>query len=446
MGSRNFNINLILRILLIIISAFILGFIIKENHKAYTKFLLFLIILIQSILLINYINRINKEIVRFLKILGANDSGYRFSTDLKGNFAQLAKILNSTSDLIVNSRIEKEQQYKFLQFVIEHIHVGLLAFNDNGDIQFINSAMKDLLKIKKLETLSDLREINTELVNMIFNKEPEISFQIKIIIENNPYQILVQKKLLKMNNQLVHLVSFQNITAELDKKELDSWQRLIRILTHEIMNSLTPIINLTYSIQRSLKENVNDNEVVNALEDVEIIENRSKGLLQFVENYRKLTKVGKLELANVDISVLLKNTVKVFREDFQISGIECRTEIEDGIYCALDDKLFAQAIINILKNAYEALHDTKNPRIEVVLEKVNNAILIKIADNGKGIENDKLDDIFIPFYTTKENLPDGKAGGTGIGLSFVKQIISLHKGTITVNSKLGEGTSFRIEL
>ena len=435
MGFRNFNINVVVRIILIILTVFVFGIIINEDQKAYTKFLLALLIVIQSILLIVYLNKINKEIIRFLEILNISDSSYRFSSELKGNFATLAKILNNTADLIVNSRIEKEQQFRFLQFVIEQINIGLLAIDERHEIQFVNSALSDLTKKKNIRSITDLDNLNPDLVEIITNDNLETSFQIKIYVGNNPLQILIQKKLLKMNNKRITLISMQNITAELDKKELDSWQRLIRILTHEIMNSITPIINLSYSIRRSLREN--DSDISNAIEDVEIIENRSKGLLQFVENYRKLTRVGKIELKNTNVTELIEKTVKVFKEDFNISGVACTLNLQENIQCQLDEKLFEQVLINILRNALDATVNIKEPKIEVTLKQSGRDRIISISDNGKGIEEEKLDDIFIPFYTTKEK-------GTGIGLSFVKQIINLHKGTISVVSKLEKGTTFNI--
>ena len=333
-----------------VITAIWFGIELHNEQKAYTKFLCILLIVIQSIALINYLHKMNSEIVRFLQILNINDSSYRFSSDLKGNFSKLAKILNDTADIIIDGRIEREKQYQFLQFVIEQINIGLIVFNNHGEVQYINSTFKKLLKIKKVNSINDLKEINIELVNKLTVNQPTLSFQFKLIIENEPVQIFVQKEQIKINDEYINLVSMQNITAELDKKELDSWQKLIRVLTHEIMNSIAPITNLTYSIQRSLKENKellkDQNETISdAIEDVEIIEKRSKSLLQFVENYRKLTRVGKLNLSRSNISELINNVVSIFKEDFNISNIDCELRIEENIYHEVDDKLLEQAII-----------------------------------------------------------------------------------------------------
>ncbi|MBI9053176.1 MAG: HAMP domain-containing histidine kinase [Bacteroidales bacterium] len=439
MGYKRFNLNIFLRIILIVLTAIWFGIELQNDQKAYTKFLCISLVLIQSISLIQYLNKMNSEILRFLQILNIDDSAYRFSSDLKGNFSKLAKILNNTADLIINSRIEKEKQYQFLQFVIEQINIGLMAFNSNGEIQFANSYLKNILKVDSIKNIDDLKELNIELVNSLKLSQAKLNFQIRLTIDNEPIQLYVQKKQIKINSENIHLVSLQNITAELDKKELDSWQKLIRVLTHEIMNSITPITNLTYSIQRSLKESnfdlKNNLAIADTIDDVEIIEKRSKSLLQFVENYRKLTRLGKINIHDANISEILKNAIEIFKEDFKTKQIACELDLDESINCKVDDKLLEQAIINLIKNAAEA----NCTKISLTLRKENNETLVIISDNGEGIDQDKLDDVFIPFYTSKEK-------GTGIGLSFVKQIISLHKGTIVLSSKIGVGTSFIIKL
>ena len=436
MGYKRFNLNIIIRILLIVGTAVWFGIEFHNDQKAYTKFLCVLLIVIQSIAIIHYLNKMNSEIVRFLQILNIDDSAYRFSSDLKGNFSKLAKILNNTADLIINSRIEKEKQFQFLQFVIEQINIGLIAYSSNGDIQFVNSSFNRLLKIKKIKHINELKDLNIEFVNRLSSNQPKLTFQFKVIIEKEPIQLFVQKEQIKINQELINVVSVQNITAELDKKELDSWQKLIRVLTHEIMNSITPITNLTYSIQRSLKENKQkDQTISDAIEDIEIIEKRSKSLMQFVENYRKLTRVGKLNLKRSNINDIILNAVNIFKEDFTRSDIKCELDLNTEVFIDVDDKLIEQALINLLKNSIDA----SSTNIKISMIQSDNQLILEISDNGKGIEEEKLEDVFIPFYTTKEK-------GTGIGLSFVKQIINLHKGIITVSSKLGTGTTFLIKI
>lgn len=439
---RNFNLSIIVRLLLIIATSIWFALEIDNLQKAYTKFFLLTLIIIQSIFLILYFNKINKEIIRFLKLLKTNDASYRFSSDLKGNFTELARILNNTADLLENTRIEKKKQYHFLQFVIEQINVGLIAYDKNGVIHFSNKSFSELLKLKWIKNLSDLRSLDAEFYNNLKKSKPEDLFQNKLNIENNFQQFLIQKKQFKFNNELINLVSIQNISAELDRKELESWQKLIRVLTHEIMNSIAPITNLTYSIRRSLKENVGSEKVQKdvideAIEDANIIESRSNSLMQFVENYRKLTKLGKVSFNEVNVKKLIENSVNIFKEEISNSNIELNLVVDDGIIIKGDAKLLEQALINLTKNAIDALNETENPCINIKAELIENQLIISIEDNGSGIESDKIDDIFIPFYTSKEN-------GSGIGLSLVKQIISIHKGIISVNSGKGKGTTFKI--
>ncbi len=442
MVYRNFNLSIIVRLLLIIATSIWFALEIDNPQKAYTKFFLLALIVIQSIFLILYFNKINKEIIRFLKLLKTNDASYRFSSDLKGNFTELARILNNTADLLENTRIEKKKQYHFLQFVIQQINVGLIAYDKNGLIHFSNKSFSELLKLKWIKNLSDLESLDAEFYNNLKKSKPEDLFQNKLKIENSFQQFLIQKKQFKFNNELINLVSIQNISAELDRKELESWQKLIRVLTHEIMNSIAPITNLTYSIRRSLKENVGSEKVQKgvideAIEDTNIIESRSNSLMQFVENYRKLTRLGKVSFNEVNVKSLIENSVNIFKEEISNSNIKLNLVVDDGIIIKGDAKLLEQALINLTKNAIDALNETENPYINIKAELIENQLVIFIKDNGSGIESDKIDDIFIPFYTSKEN-------GSGIGLSLVKQIISIHKGIISVNSEKGKGTTFKI--
>lgn len=439
MDFKSFNLNLVIRVLLLILTAFLLGLVFYLDQKLYTKILLIILIVIQAIFIVMYLNKMNRELVQFLEVLNYGGASYRFSSSLKGNFTRLAKILNNTSDLIINAKIEKEKQYQFLQFVIEQINIGLLAFNSYGQIQFVNSSLKSILQVNTLTYIDDLKEVNLELVNKIKTETPKLSFQFKIVINNQLMQLYVQKEQIRINNECINLVSFQNISAELDKKELESWQRLIRVLTHEIMNSITPITNLTYSIKRSLQE---DSELSNsigavkdAIEDIEIIEKRSNNLMQFVENYRKLTRLGKINIKESNLVEPVQNALNIFKDDFNKKNILCRYNGSDKIIKNIDDKLIEHAFINILKNAIEA--DCSEIDVSIIEQLDSTHIIVK--DNGKGISKEKLEDIFVPFYTSKEK-------GTGIGLSFVKQIVNMHSGSISVQSEEKKGTTISITL
>jgi signal transduction histidine kinase len=267
-------------------------------------------------------------------------------------------------------------------------------------------------------------------------------------IDNLLQSILVKAIELKFESNVIKLVSFQDITNELDKKELDSWQRLIRVLTHEIMNSISPITSLTSVISGYFKKK--DNESLNPVGNIDpqivsktlsglnTIEETGKGLLDFVDKYRSLTSLPKPNLSKFTIeSLFLK--CKILMESNIPSNIKITASVNPGdISIVADYAQVEQILINLIKNAVEAISGKINGTVKLKALHADDGTLIQVEDNGSGIPGDIIEDIFVPFYTTKEN-------GSGIGLSLSKQIMQNHDGTITVNSVPGKGSEFTLK-
>ena len=266
--------------------------------------------------------------------------------------------------------------------------------------------------------------------------------------DNLLQSILIKATQLKFESNVIKLVSFQDITNELDKKELDSWQRLIRVLTHEIMNSISPITSLTSVISGYFRKKDEDNPIPLELIDHQIvsktlsglntIEETGKGLLDFVDKYRSLTSLPKADFSKFTIDSLFRKC-KLLMESNISDNIKIIASVyPEDIVITADYAQIEQILINLIKNAAEALSGKPDGTIHLKAFYADDAALIQVEDNGIGIPDDIIEDIFVPFYTTKEN-------GSGIGLSLSKQIMQNHDGIILVNSALEKGSVFTLK-
>jgi two-component system, NtrC family, nitrogen regulation sensor histidine kinase NtrY len=448
---NKYFINILIRVIFIVLTSIVLGIVLQHIDGGYYYTLAGVIFLIalQTYLLVIQVNKTNSDLEKFFSSVQDHDSSFRFSEKTKNNsFKKLHDRMNYINTAIQNVKIENERTSHFLQSVVDHVDIGLLSFDLDGRIEIYNRAAKKYLTIQEPRQLSSLKTNNDELFKIITIIKPGQEILHKMKTANLLQSILVKAIELKFENNIIKLVSFQDITNELDKKELDSWQRLIRVLTHEIMNSISPITSLTSVISGYFKKNDDENPVPldkidhqivsKTLSGLSTIEETGKGLLDFVDKYRSLTSLPKPNLSKFTIeSLFLKS--KLLME----SNISDNIKIITSVYPE-DLSLFAdyaqveQILINLIKNAVEALSDKQNGSINLKASFVDDATLIQVEDNGIGISGDILEDIFVPFYTTKKS-------GSGIGLSLSKQIMQNHDGTISVNSTLNHGAKFTLK-
>ena len=266
--------------------------------------------------------------------------------------------------------------------------------------------------------------------------KPEQQQLMKINISGSIIQLSVKASEFRILDSKIKLVSFQDIKSELDQKELESWQKLIRVLAHEIMNSITPINTLSETM---IKQNRQHEEIVrqwqggneyfeNMMDGLQLIRERGSGLIDFVQSYRDLSKLPTPNLTEIKVSDLLGGICRLFEKDIEKKRITLSTTTNpDSLTLTADRKLIEQVLINLVRNAMEALLKQEDGQIRLVAEKNKEAVRIKVTDNGPGIPESIIDQVFIPFYTTKEE-------GSGIGLSLSRQIMRLHQGTIDIQT------------
>jgi len=445
---KSFFINVLIRVILIVLSSVALGILIQHLDRGYYFTLtgmIFLIVL-QAYMLVNKVNKTNYDLEKFFSSVQDHDSSVRFSENSKNDsFRKLHDRMNNVNTLIQNVKIENERTSHFLQSVVDHVDTGLLSFDMNGTTGIYNRAAKRYLNVQQPWELSSLKTKDDELFKTIYAIKPGQEILHKMKIDNLLQSILVKATELRFESNVMKLVSFQDITNELDKKELDSWKRLIRVLTHEIMNSISPITSLTTVISGYFKKENDENPVrpekidnqiiVKTLSGLNTIEETGKGLLNFVDKYRSLTSLPKPVLSKFTVDTLFRKC-KMLMESNIPGNIKITISVyPEDISIIADYAQVEQILINLIKNAVEAISMKKNGTIQLKAFNADNCTLIQVEDNGIGISGDIIEDIFVPFYTTKEN-------GSGIGLSLSKQIMQNHDGTISVNSSPDKGSRF----
>lgn len=443
---RNFYVNLLLRLISIVALAIIAGYVLATTESVLIIVICTLMIVLLIISTVSYLNTTNEKIRFFFDAVRNDDSNLSFPVN-KGNRAlsELYTSMNKVNMQIQQLKIENSQKEKYFSELIEHLATGIITFNSKGFILNANSAAKRLLSTDNLTHLQQIEHNNFRLYQAISNIKP---FKQKLIsFPSTPgnIQLTLKASSVKAGNEELIIVSINDIKNELDEKELDSWLKLIRVLMHEIMNSLTPIIslseNLTHIFNNKGKavspDDVTQDTIANTIQGLSVINEQVKGLMSFVESYRRLTRIPEPEKKYFKINDLFKRVHVLYKslENNERMELSVNTGNPD-LEIFADENLITQVIINLLKNAIQA--NENNPegtiRISCSTDNAGHA-KICVADNGPGISEDKIEEIFVPFFTTRKE-------GTGIGLSISKQIMRVHGGNLTVRSKLGKETIF----
>jgi two-component system nitrogen regulation sensor histidine kinase NtrY len=451
MVLNKFFLNVLTRVILIVLSSAVLGIVLQhiDGGYYYTLAGIIFLIMLQTWLLVKQVNKTNADLEKFLSSVQDHDSSIRFYENTKNTtFKKLHDRMNNLNTIIHNVKIENERTGHFLHTVVEHVDIGLLSFDMNGKIEIYNRAAKRYLNVQQPRQLSSLKSMNDEIFNIINTIKPGQEILHKMKIDSLLQSILVKAAELKFESNIIKLISFQDITNELDKKELDSWQRLIRVLTHEIMNSISPITSLTKVISGYFKkkvdgsqiplENIDYQVISKTLSGLDTIEETGKGLLDFVDKYRSLTSLPKPDLGKFTINSLFWKCKLLMESDIPKNIKITASVYPEDISIVADYAQIEQILINLIKNAVEALSEKKNGIIHLKAFYADDSTLVQVEDNGIGISGDIIEDIFVPFYTTKKN-------GSGIGLSLSKQIMQNHDGTISVNSAPNKGSEFTLK-
>ncbi len=422
-------------------------YLLSQTTLVASAIVLSLLLVYQVYSLIHYVELTNREISRFLLSIRYADFSQSFPQKGRGKaFDELSAAIGDVVQQFQKIREEKEEHFLYLQTIVQHIGVGLIAFTPDGQVTLLNNAAKRILGIHHLVDIRSLGRLSDELVSTLFRLRSGERALSRLELQGEALQLIINATELKVHGQLQTLVSIQNIQSELDEKEMEAWQKLVRVLTHEIMNSLTPISSLASTVNDMLRPDpdaTSTNATVPAetIRDVrgavETIEKRSKGLLHFVDAYRNLARIPRPNFSIIRLEALFHRVEQLMKEHLSSNGISYSSFVEpESLELTADPELIEQVLINLLRNAVDAVvgHSARSISMTGRIGD-NGRVTVEVWDSGPGISKDMQERIFVPFFTTKPE-------GSGIGLSLSRQIMRLHNGSIRVNSDSGKGTSF----
>lgn len=444
MGYSRFPLCVTVQVVLIAAVSLLLAYVAAATGYYATLLLLGVVLAVQVTVLVRYVQRTNRELTRFMLAIRHADFTQSFAVDAKSkSFAELAAAFEEILQRFRAARTAKEEQASYLDTFVQHVPVAVIALDESGRIDQFNHAARRLFGTAAPRTLQEFRGFGAEFPERILALEPGRSELISVARSNAPLQLNAHATELRVGGRALKIVTLQDIQGELEAREVEAWQNLIRVLAHEIMNSATPISSLAVTATELLAEARASRDHAAAIDDahdaVETIAQRSAGLIQFVHSYRRLTRVPNPELRTFPARELFGRVVQLMQPELERRRIALEQSISPpNLDLTADQALLEQVLINLLRNAIDALGSAPAPliRLTAEIDSTGHAV-VEIRDNGHGMDEKVRQNVFVPFFTTKQH-------GTGIGLSLVRQIMRSHRGSVAVCSALGEGTAVQL--
>lgn len=441
MVFSRFRLNVLGRVLLLSGSLFGFFYLVFQTTLYATLFILGAVCIYQIYALLFYVEKTNRDLSRFFDAIKHSDFSQSFTgAGLGSSFDELKTAFGEVISKFQRARADKEEHFRYLQTVMQHVGIGLISFQPNGEVELINSAARRLLRVPHLKNIHALENLSRPLVHKLLAMKSGERALVKVEDKSELLQLAIYATEFKMREQKFTLVSLQNIQSELEEKEMEAWQNLIRVLTHEIMNSVTPIASLAATLHDILPPAPLQNEAASDVsEGLQTIRKRSEGLLHFVDAYRNLTRIPKPNFHVVPVKTLFEQVRQLMRAQVAAQAIALAVNIEpESLEVTADPDLIEQVLINLLLNAIQAVEQRADAKIALrAFLDERGRVNVQVSDNGPGILPEVLEKIFIPFFTTKQ-------GGSGIGLSLSRQIMRLHRGTISAHSIIGGETVFTL--
>lgn len=439
---KKFTFKVAMRIILILAVMMAIAIIFGDDRLFFNQIILVIVLVLQIAELLRFVNHTNRELAKFLLAIKHKDFSINFSkTRIGQSFEELNDAFSEIIKIYKDAKIESEGQFHYLKMVVSNINIGIISLENDENIVLINKPAERALNAEGVKNWKILNSKQPSFVREISTIGDQGRKLINIEVNGETRTLSVDVNSMILLDKTYKLITFQDIKGEIEQTEIEAWHKLIRILTHEIMNSATPISSLTETMLMMLEKDGRqkpveelDEETIEDLRfSLKTIQKRSDGMLAFIDDYRKLTKVAQPKVEPVPIRELFTAIHHLMSGELDKAGILFRSEVHSGNTMLMDRHLIEQVLINLITNSIHALEGIENPVVTLHAYEEHRKSIIEVRDNGCGIPEKELSQIFVPFFSTKKQ-------GSGIGLSLSKQIMHLHKGNIKVSSTVGEGT------
>jgi signal transduction histidine kinase len=449
MGFSSFRLNVVLRALAVGLLCMTLAFGVTSTSWVLTPLLCAVLLALVIVDLIRYVERSSRDLSVFLRFVAHADFSTPIAIPGKGRvFRELQDAYGVVTGELKRLSQQKAAHHRYLEAVVEHVGVALCCLDAHGKVDMMNEPARRLFCVPYLPSIGSFERVDERLPGILVGLADRERTLFEVRRGDEVLQLVLYATTFELLGRHYKLVSFQNIRDELERREIDSWQKLISVLTHEIMNSVTPIISLSRLIRETMIDErtsppsfraLQQHEHDDLLRSVTAIHARSSGLLDFVQAYRSFSRLPAPCCSEVGARMLLERARTLMSEALDSRQIVIDIQCEHPDLSIRADALqIEQVLINLLRNAVEALAGHPAPRIELRgLHNDRGQVLLQVADNGPGIPAEHIDSIFIPFFTTKRS-------GTGVGLSLSRQIVQANRGSLSVRSRPGEGAVFTL--
>jgi len=442
---NRFNILVFIQILLIAAVSMLFAFTIRKDYMQMTSAGLLMIWIGQILFLTRYMNRIHRDVGQFMDALRNQDTSRHFAWSKGGPYFQ--KLYGAFEEINRNFRlvrIEKETENQFFREIILQSAWGIMASDEKGKIRLINDAALQLLGLERLAGLEELCSFHPGFREILSGDPLKNRQQVKIVAHGKLMQLAVKSSTVRMKGEAVNIFFLLDISREMAWNEVEAWQKLIRVLNHEITNSVSPIQILSASLYdlfhqdnkkrdpREIDEKLIDRTILG----LRTIRKRSGGLADFIKEFLNFIHTGVPDYTSVKVLELLQGVEALMSKELIDSGAKMTVEVvPPGLVILADEKLVEQALINLVRNALQASVENQQPIIQLRGYQEGAHACLEVSDNGKGIPVHTIEHVFTPFFTTRKE-------GSGIGLSMARQVMQMHRGTITVSSEEGRFTTF----
>jgi two-component system, NtrC family, nitrogen regulation sensor histidine kinase NtrY len=428
-------------------SSILLGIYIQKPEFPVTTSLLVLALLIETILLIRYLTKIRRDLLKLVSAMSNDDSTMQFSRVRSDPYFNA--IHSGFNELIRDFklvRLDREAQQRFFEETVNHVQFGLIAYNESGEVKMVNRAFTSLFGLDEIIHLDDLNGVSEGLPAYLKQFGPDRESLRRLTLPDGQHHLIFLASGFVLKGEKITLVSVRDLSREMDRNELDAWQKLLRVLRHEILNSISPIQLIAGNLSERLQpdgallplEQLQSEEVEEIKSGLDTIHRRASGLSVFLDAYSNLYRTPEFHPEPTDPAAMLQRIELLFKEEADKQGtiltLHCDPETGE---VAMDAKMVEQVLINLVKNAMEAVKGVKTRAITLRARSDSREVILSVEDSGTGISQEDLENIFIPFFSTRER-------GTGIGLSFSQHVMRLHQGVIRVRSAPGKGSSFHL--